>query len=339
MKARLELSAATCLITGATGAIGPVVVNAFHNSGYRIRTLSLDAQENRLFPANVEECIGDIRNAPAVESASCNCELIIHLAALLHLGPQASTSYDRFREINVKGTDTVVKTAIRTGVKRIVLFSTISVYGESTGEAFDEDSATCPGSFYARTKLEAEKIVLEARRSDGQPLGTVLRLAAVYGSRVVGNYRTLLQTLAKRRFIFIGDGKNRRTLVYENDAARAALIAACHPAAAGKIYNVTDGGFHNMDEIIRTICQALGQNPPRWRLPVRPVRYVAGAWEDLAHALGLSSPIGRAQIDKYIEDLAVRGERIQRELGFVPEFDLEKGWRETILKMRNSRKL
>jgi hypothetical protein len=39
-------------------------------------------------------------------------------------------------------------------------------------------------------------------------------------------------------------------------------------------------------------------------------------------------------LDKYMEDLAVSGERIQQELGFSPEFNLAEGWAETILKMR-----
>ena len=76
-----------------------------------------------------------------------------------------------------------------------------------------------PDTFYAQTKLAAEQIVLNARRAEGQPLGTVLRLGAVYGSRIKGNYRQLLKALAKRRFVPIGQGQNRRTLVYDRDEA------------------------------------------------------------------------------------------------------------------------
>jgi len=66
----------------------------------------------------------------------------------------------------------VVKAAIEAGVKRLVFFSTIAVYGGSNGQILTEESPTHPDTFYARTKLAAERIVLDAKRADGQPLTT-----------------------------------------------------------------------------------------------------------------------------------------------------------------------
>ena len=50
--------------------------------------------------------------------------------------------------------------------------------------------------------------------------------------------------------------------------------------------------------------------------------------EDAMQSIGRRSPISRATIDKYTEDIAVEGRRIQKELGFVPQYDLEDGWRD-----------
>jgi UDP-glucose 4-epimerase len=266
-------------------------------------------------------------------------ELVIHLAALLHVSHVSARLVDEYQAVNVGGTSTVVETAIRAGVARLVFFSTIAVYGGSEDQIFTEEIAPQPRSIYARTKLDAEKLVLEAKREDGVPLGTVLRLAAVYGSRVKGNYRRLLQSLARRRFLPIGEGRNRRTLVYDRDAAKAALLAAQSRAAAGRIYNVTDGRYHTMEETIRAICYALGRKAPALSLPVGPTRWAAGMLEDLAGLVHLRSPLGRSTIDKYTEDLAVSGERIQEELAFVPEYDLARGWTETIFEMRQSGEL
>lgn len=55
----------------------------------------------------------------------------------------------------------------------------------------------------------------------------------------------------------------------------------------------------------------------------------------LFNAIGLKPPITRAMIDKYTEDIAVDGGLIQKELGFVPQYDLKTGWKETIHEMRN----
>jgi UDP-glucose 4-epimerase len=175
---------------------------------------------------------------------------------------------------------------------------------------------------------------LNARVADGQPLGTVLRLGAVYGSRIKGNYERLTHALARHRFIPIGNGRNRRTLVYDKDVGRAAVLAVTHPAAAGRVFNVTDGEFHTLNEIIESICSALGRKPPRFSLPVGPTRTLIGLIEKGSHAIGLEPPITRAIIDKYTEDIAVDGSLIQKELGFMPQYDLKTGWEETVREMR-----
>src|SRR5690606_11500198 len=111
-----------------------------------------------------------------------------------------------------------------------------------------------------------------AKGPDGKPLGVVLRLGAVYGSHVKGNYERMIRALARNRFIPVGKGLNRRTLIYEKDVGRAAALAVSHPSATGRVFNVTDGKFHTLNEIIESICSAMGRKPPRWFLPVGPTR-------------------------------------------------------------------
>ncbi len=205
---------------------------------------------------------------------------------------------------------------------------------KTNSPVLDENSPVQPDTFYAQTKVAAERIVLNARGTDGRPLGTVLRLGAVYGSRIKGNYERLTHALARHRFIPIGSGLNRRTLVYDKDVGRAAALAVSHPAAAGRVFNVTDGEFHTLNEIIESICSALGRKPPRLSLPVGPMRTLVGLIEKGSRSIGLKSPITRAIIDKYTEDIAVDGSLIQKQLGFVPQYDLKTGWEETIREMQ-----
>lgn len=313
------------LVTGATGAVGPCVVDALCSAGHQVCSFSLDALPGT-FPSGVQSFIGDVTDPAAVQSAMQGMDAVVHLAALLHIvnpPPELRAKYER---INVGGTATVVKAAIKAGAKRVVLASTIAVYGPSNGQILNEDSVPHPDTFYAQTKLAAEKIVLNAKRADSQPIGTVLRFGAVYGARIKGNYQRLLRSLARGRFIPIGAGHNRRTLVYDKDVARAVVLAVQHPAAAGNIYNVTDGHFHTLNEIIAAICAVLERKPPRLSIPVGPARALAGMLEDAVQLIGRRSPINRATIDKYTEDIAVEGRRIQQELGFVPQYDLDAGW-------------
>ena len=98
-----------------------------------------------------------------------------------------------------------------------------------------------------------------------------------------------------------------------------------HPGAAGKIYNVSDGEFHTLNEIIESICSALGRKPPRLSLPVGPTRTLIGLIEKGSRAIGLKPPITQGMIDKYTEDIAVDGSLMQKEPGFPPQYDLSAG--------------
>jgi nucleoside-diphosphate-sugar epimerase len=324
------------LVTGATGVVGPLVVQAFHAAGYSIRTLSIDPPPAGVWPDEVETLRGDVTDRSAVRAALQGAGSVIHLAALLHIVNPPPALQDQYERVNVGGTSNVVAAAIQAGVRRLVFFSTIAVYGRSGGRILTEDTQPCPDTFYARTKLAAEKIVLEAEGADGGRIGTVLRLGTVYGRRVKGNYHRLVHSLARGRFIPVGNGSNRRTLVYAKDVARASVLAAIHPDAAGRIFNVTDGQFHTMKAIVETLCDALGRRSPRLTLPEGPVRCLAGLLEDCARLCGLRSPIVRATVDKYTEDLAVDGRRFHTRIGFVPQYDLAAGWRETVAELRQA---
>lgn len=287
-----------------------------------------------MFPQGTDIITGDVTNRAAVQSAMEGVNAVVHLAALLHIVNPPPELREKYEHVNIDGTKTVVEASLNAGVRRVVLFSTIAVYGNADGKVLNETSPTRPETDYARTKLVAEQIVLNAKGPDGKPLGVVLRLGAVYGSRIKGNYERLIQALARNRFIPVGRGLNRRTLIYEKDVGRAAALAVSHPSATGRVFNVTDGKFHTLNEIIESICSAMDRKPPRWFLPVGPTRSVIALMEKSSRILGLKPVVTQVMLDKYTEDIAVEGELIQKELGFVPHYDLKTGWEETIKEMR-----
>lgn len=256
------------LVTGATGAFGPVAVDALRRDGN-----------------DVEIFRGRVQDRDAVHEAAKNVDAIVHLAAVVH---KPKTPASVYQEVNVVGTHNVASSD-----KRVILASTIAVYGYNRGITLTEESSLQPDTEYGRSKVAAEEIV---RRAEG----TILRLGAVYGARVKGNYKTLVKALRFHLFPLIGDGANRRSVIYDEDAA-AAIVTALHAKKEGT-YNVVHAHTPTVKEIIDAICAALGRKPPRVRVPVR-----------LAPA-------------KYLEDVVVSPEKIRRELGFVARTDVSEGW-------------
>jgi len=317
-----------CLVTGATGAIGPSVVDALAGT-FQVRTLTRRPPPPGLFRVAVAALEGDVSDVATVRRAAEGARAIVHLAALLHVVDPPHSMRAEYERVNVGGTAAVMDAAKTEGVSRVVLLSTIAVYGNQPQVLLNEDSPTHPDTFYGETKLQAEHVALAARGDDGRRLSTVLRSAAVYGPSVKGNYQRLVRALARHRFVPIGPGDNRRTLVHEQDLAAATVLAAEHSAAAGRIYNVSDGHVHALRDIIAAMCAALGRRAPRWHAPVGPARV----------ALRVGSVIDRrlpAMLNKYLEDVAVDGSRIQDELGFRPATVLLEGWRATVAEMRRS---
>ncbi|HSP16217.1 MAG TPA: NAD-dependent epimerase/dehydratase family protein [Thermoanaerobaculia bacterium] len=323
-----------CLITGATGALGPSVVGAFLTRGYRVRTFSRHPAPSGLFDPSVEVLQGDILDGDAARRAVGEARIVVHLAALLHIFDPPDSLRDTYHRVNVEGTRTIVRASEEAGVRRIVFCSTISVYGDSQSAVLTEGLPPSPDTWYAKTKFEAEKIVLDARDHQGHPIGTVLRLSAVYGGRIKGNYFRLVQSLDRRRFVRLGAARNRRALVYDKDVGRAVVLAGEHPAAAGEIFNVSDGAAPTLAQIIDNICSALGRPSPRFSVPLKPVAWVIGAANSIATRLGLALPVTPAILAKYEHDLVVDSGKLRDRLGFVPSYDQTLGWRDAVAEMR-----
>lgn len=315
-------------MTGAAGAIGRTLVERLLHRGYDVRAMVRRPASTDGFPPAIEVVASDITDCKLVRQAVTDMDVVFHLAAKLHVNDPAAGLRDEYFRVNVEGTRSLASAARAAGVERLVFFSTINVYGPTlSGQIHDERTRLQPDSWYAETKIEGEEIVLAEMPS------VVLRLAATYGPGMKGNYPRLVRALRRRRLALVGDGSNRRTVVHTEDACDAAIRTAERREALGQVYNVTDGGVHTMREIVRAIAAALGRSQPKLRLPEGPVRLAAGLLEDGLRAVGKRSPVNRATIDKLTEDIAVSGEKIKTELGFIPSYDLQKGWRTTIEQM------
>ena len=318
------------LVTGGTGALGPGLVRGLTGAGFSVRVFARDLPSPGALPEDVELLIGDLGDREGLRKAVEGVKLVFHLAALLHIPNPAPELHSEYWRVNVEGTRSVVEECLAAGVERLVYFSTISVYGPTLPIEADEDTPPHPESIYAKTKLAGEDVVRAARNPrTGDPLGVVLRMAAIYGPRMKGNYPRLVKALSRGLFIPVGRGDNRRTVVHEEDAVRAAVLAGRHPRAPGRVYNVSDGEIHLLREIIAVICDVIGRRPPRLFLPARPARWLARGADGVAGLLGYSLNLTET-IEKFVEDVAVRGERIRQELQFRPLYGLQEGWRQAV---------
>jgi UDP-glucose 4-epimerase len=308
------------VITGAAGFLGRELVRQALAAGWWVR--ATDRHRGPL-PAAIDFWPADIRRPATLDGVFDTTAAVIHAAGLAHVfDPLAAVP---FHEVNAVGTSHVVEAAIRSGVRRMVLLSSVAVFGRVDGPC-TEDSPCRPATPYAQSKLEAEQRASEAARAAGMDL-VVLRLATLYGEEDPGNVARLMRAIDRGRFIWIGRGENRKSLLYRGDAARACLTALGLGRKGVGTYNVSAPAC-TVREVVETLACALGRRTPRWHIPARWACGLARAASRVplarARATGLA-----ATLSKWLADDVYPSERFARAFGFRAEVALGDGlWRE-----------
>jgi UDP-glucose 4-epimerase len=246
------------LITGGAGFIGPAVTNEFLNAGYDVVSFDRAAPAEKWLAQwgnRVEFVQGDIQDRDLVWSLiekSGTKDPIVHLAGILTAG--CDRDPDLALAVNVGGARTVLEGALRNGKRRVVLASTISVYGPNLPQPITEDMPTEPDGWYGTTKLMAEAMGLLYARREGLDFRAT-RFAAVTGpGRTAGSGSASLFTsfipekAAKGEPYEIEvEPDTAYPVVYIKDAARALFILATAEKAPRRIYNIGSGRIITKD--------------------------------------------------------------------------------------------
>lgn len=293
------------LVTGATGFIGPAVVEALARSGHRVRVaLRRDAAP---LPEVEYTITGGVGPKTDWRPALIGVSSVVHLAARAHVMETGADALDRFREVNALGTRQLAEAAAAAGVRRFVFLSSVKAMAERSppGRALSEADPATPEDAYGISKREGETALLEVAGASGME-AVIVRSPLVYGPGVKGNLLRLMSLIASGIPLPFGAIANRRSLV-----ARANLVAALelcleHPEAAGGLFLVADGEDLSTPELIRRLARGLGR--PTRLVPVPPA------------LLRLAARIsGRgAEMERLTGDLAVDAASIRAKLGWQP---------------------
>lgn len=314
-------------ITGGTGCLGRPLIRKLQNMGCFVRLLVPPQEVAPVSLSGVEIVQGDINDEVATCRLLEGIELVFHLAAKVHdfFGGKDSD----FERINVCGTRLLMRQAGVAGVKRVVFYSTVGVYGRDGNFSGDEQSPCSPQNPYSASKYSAEQIVLSPPGGVVTE-GVVLRFPVVYGELDRGNMAKMIDAIRRHRFVLFGPGLNRRSMISAVNAAEAAVLTGFGPNCAGKVYCVTDGVDYTLNQLVETICKCL--DTP-WRPPKIPIMIAKGIGEGgdvLGRFLSRPIPFGLATVRKLSTDLTFSCERIKSELGYKPVQSLEDGIMEEI---------
>jgi nucleoside-diphosphate-sugar epimerase len=312
-------------VTGATGCLGRPLVEKLVERGVGVKALArLSDPTVADLERRLEVVIGSVKSDEALQVLTKDCEIVFHLAGKVHVVPKDEKEEQEVYEVNVDGTKSVLAAAARNKVKRVVFYSTVGVYGKDADFHGDELSPCMPESVYAKTKYEAERLVLNSGRNGG-PAGVVLRFPVVYGAFDRGNVANLIKTIYKKRFFYFGDGKVLRSMISSKNTAAASFKAAFEPGSANRVFCITDGKDYRVVELVECICHALNLDWRPFHIP-HAIAEGIGKVGDFVERVGrIPFPVTSDRVRKLSRPLTFSCEKAKRELGYEPKESLAEG--------------
>ena len=293
------------LITGGAGYIGSLLTPALLAAGSRVTVLdSFMYQQNSLMDCCAHDRFsvvrGDARDTQLLKEMIRDKDVIIPLAALVG-APLCDRDPVAARTTNLEAIRSIV--ALRSKEQRVLYPNTNSGYGiGQPGVLCTEESPLRPISLYGRTKVEAEKVLMDA--------GTVVcfRLATVFGTSPRMRLDLLVNDFVYRAVndaaVVIFQGAFKRNYIHVRDVVRAFMHALDNfEAMKNNVYNV---GLDDANLSKLELCAKIKEFVPRFTY--------------------LEAPIGE---DPDKRDYIVSNEKLGK-TGFVPKHSLDMGIQELI---------
>jgi nucleoside-diphosphate-sugar epimerase len=293
------------LVTGANGFVGRELCSHLRVQGYRVVSAVRCAADN------TSVAVGEINEATAWGPALQGVDVVVHLAARVHVMDETQAGAEaEFERINVYGSTRLAREAVAAGVKRLVFVSSIKVNGEAThGVPFVETDVPRPEDAYGRSKLAAEVALTQISLETGLEL-VIVRPPMVIGPGAKGNLPLLLHALLRGVPLPLGSVRNHRSLVGARNLASLLELCAVREGAKGQLFLAADEPAISTPGLIAGLARGLGRKARLWPMPPPLLRRLAN--------LAGKGP----QIDRLIGELEIDASKARRVLGWVSQESL-----------------
>lgn len=311
------------LITGASGFIGYHLIEealkqnlevyaAVRKSSKIDHLKHLDIKFTYLRLSETNELTEDIEKN--------KYDYIIHAA-----GVTRSWSQAQYNHINATYTANLANAAALK-IKKFVFLSSLAAAGplKTLNGMITESTEPHPVTAYGQSKLLAEK-----KLSDIPNLNyTILRPTAVYGPRETGIYNFVRQ-VNKGVEPYIGNHPQKLSFVYVKDLASVTVKALY--GGNYKTYNISDGNFYDRYELGAVAGHLLDIKPKKIHLPVTFAKFLALINEKVGSLNSNFAALTREKVKELAAtNWACSIETAKQELGFYPQYNLDRGMEETI---------
>lgn len=271
------------LVTGASGFIGGAVAKLLISRGHQVRALARAESPRDNIPRECEIAPGDITDRESVRDAMAGVRYVFHVAAHYRLwAPDPRPVF----EVNVQGSENVMREALRAGVERIVYTSSVATLAAANGHICTEQNRLAPEKAigaYKQSKIVAERLIEEMIEKEGLPAVIVCPAAPLGPGDVkpTPTGRLVAEAVRGAMPAYVETGLN---IVHVEDVA-AGHIAAMTRGGVGERY-ILGGENLTLCDLLTEISRVTGRAPPRFKLPAGPLMPLAYVNEWGARLMG-----------------------------------------------------
>ena len=315
------------LITGGSGRLGWYVLDALkdheivlvlHPNDTSTQTLDLKKEYDYLLidltdPTDTSKLSGS------------DFDVVVHLAGKVGY----TDRWENLYRANVLSTRNLVRNTLH--VPLLVMASSTSVYGKDVNNPINEEHPTHPDTHYARSKLLSEDELIPRHLGQEEMTSVILRLSMLYGRYFKEGYKEITDSLIKRRFKYIGDGRNHIPLLHGKDAARAfkCVINRFSKLTGLTRYNISMEDPPTQEELVRTVCEMLGIDEPKSHVPTGMAKTLARI-KDLSNKLKGKPTSYYEYVLKISSDRVFDVSRAKHEIGYRSLIKLKSGVRDVL---------
>lgn len=309
------------IVTGGSGFVGSNLINLMKTKN-EFDVLSLDKRPSQ-WHSELSEII-NINDVDKLAQIRFPADAIVHLAAEHRDDVYPKTLY---YDVNVTGTENIVKHAELNNIQKIIFFSSVAVYGFAD-VGTDEKGKINPFNDYGKTKWQAEQILQAWFDKDpSNRTLTIIRPTVIFGPRNRGNFYNLINQIQSGKFLMVGQGENKKSLAYINNIT--AFVLHCLNTHSGlNLFNYVDKPESNMNHIIDTIYKGLNKEQPKLRVPYSIAFSGASLLDVVAKITKKKFPVSAIRIKKFCADTSFNTSIDQQE--FTAPFSVENAIVETV---------
>ena len=309
---------------GGSGFVGTRLIELLkEDSTNYAKIKNIDLLQSHFHPEVTE--IGDVRDQACMDEKLQDTDCVILLAAQ-HRDDVHPTSL--YYETNVGGMEKTLKAMEKNGVKRIVFYSSVAVYGLNKKNPNEEHPAD-PFNHYGKSKWQAEVVLQKWYKTHPDWNINIIRPTVIFGERNRGNVYNLLKQIASGKFLMVGNGNNKKSMAYVGNIVAFTKFLMENKTTGYNVYNYIDKPDFNMNELVGHVSKVLNKHIPTTHFPYWLGMLGGYGFDLLAKITGKKLTVSSVRVKKFCATTEFDATKV-KETGFKAPYTLGEGLARTL---------